>query len=71
MLSSVGAQAFAFMPLQSVATDAELEEWKNKADAQAIVDNNAAIIPSLKQGLNKQYEVQRRLFGDKEQPQGE
>lgn len=71
MLSSAGAQAFAMLPIQAIATDAKVEEWKNQADAQFIIDSNAATIPSLKKGLNKQYEVQRRLFDDKNSPQGE
>ena len=67
ILTSVPAQIFAFLPAKIFGSENDVETWKSKADAQAAVHKNLVKAESLKRGLEKQYELQRKWFGDNRQ----
>ncbi|KIP05965.1 hypothetical protein PHLGIDRAFT_128561 [Phlebiopsis gigantea 11061_1 CR5-6] len=70
MLAAVPAPAFVFLPADALGTKEEVASWQGRAQAQN-TEVLANTVPSLKAGLEKQYEAQRRLFAHKKQSQAE
>ena len=70
-MSSVPAQIFAFLPSKAFGNTSDVSRWQEKADTYAVVDSNALVEPTLRQGLQKQYELQKRWFADPKQAQAE
>ena len=70
MLAAVPAPASVFLSAGTLGTQEEVASWQERAHAQntEVLVNT---VPSLKAGLEKQYEIQRKLFANKRQSQAE
>ena len=70
MLAAVPAPASVFLSANDLGTQEEVASWQERAHAQN-TEVLANTKPSLKAGLEKQYEIQRKLFANKRQSQAE
>ena len=70
LLASVPAPGFIFLSADALATKQDVASWAARAHANNTQVLDKVVAP-LRPGLEKQFEVQKRLFADKTQPQGE
>lgn len=59
-----------FIPADALGPKEDIAAWQRQAEARNI-DALAKTEPSLKSGLQKQYEIQKKLFADSRHPQAE
>lgn len=70
LLASVPAPAFIFLSADALGSSEDIKSWKEHAHATN-TEVLANAIPSLKSGLEKQYQIQQNLLDDKHQSQAE
>ena len=70
LFASIPPRAFVFIPAPALGTEEEIASWQRQADVRN-TDALAKVIPSLRSGLQKQYDIQKKLFADPHHPQAE
>ncbi|KIJ36601.1 GMC oxidoreductase [Sphaerobolus stellatus SS14] len=68
--STVPAPGFIFLPVTAIGSNEEVKSWQSQAQTH-ISKGMESVLGELKQGLEKQYEIQRRWFGDSNHAQAE
>lgn len=70
MFALIPAASYIFLSAEHIGTDADIQNWQEHMHAQS-TETLAQVNPALRSGLEKQYAIQRELFGSKEQAQAE
>ncbi|KAF7798260.1 hypothetical protein EIP86_009477 [Pleurotus ostreatoroseus] len=70
LLATVPASAFVFLSADALGSEEDIKSWKEHAHAQC-TDSFANVVPSLRSGLEKQYEIQQSFLDDKKHSQAE
>lgn len=70
LLATVPVPAFVFPSADFLGNRSDINAWKEQAKAQC-TDSLARAVPALRAGLDKQYEVLRKLLSDEHQVHAE
>ncbi|KAF9461105.1 alcohol oxidase [Collybia nuda] len=71
LFAAVPAVAFLFASANHLGTKENVVQWQAQADVYSTKSMAAVGIPVLREGLNKQYEINKRWFLDEAHPQAE
>ncbi|KAF9460009.1 alcohol oxidase [Collybia nuda] len=71
ILAAVPAVAFLFASSGHLGIKENIAEWQAQADAHSKKTMTAISAPEVREGLKRQYEIQKRWFSDETQPQAE
>ncbi|KAF9461114.1 alcohol oxidase [Collybia nuda] len=71
LFTTSAAVGFLFASAEQIGSKDKVSQWQAQADVHSAKAMAAISDPTLKEGLKKQYDIQKRWFSDVEQPQAE